>query len=316
MKYGLLEYTTSNIGDEIQSLAAKQLLPKVDTYLKRDYLNQVNTQEEIKIILNGWFTHHPENWPPADNINPLIISFHIDKEISDRLLTPKSVEYLKRYDPIGCRDLYTKSILENNGIDAYFSGCLTLTLTPDQQLNNSDEILLVDLDHEVVDALPDNLTQDARTMSHYTDPIEKIENKTRKNVPATAKKIAGASRLDHLYNYLFDITKNRTTVLKTDRESKFQKAKQYLARYAQAELVITSRLHVTLPCLAFDTPVILVHRNINDPRFSGLSEYMNLVDRSNIINQEYTNFLDLETPKSIVPIQKELENAVEEFIAE
>lgn len=38
----------------------------------------------------------------------------------------------------------------------------------------------------------------------------------------------------------------------------YRKAYSLLARYRKAELVITSRLHVTLPCLAFGTPVIYI----------------------------------------------------------
>ncbi len=64
VKYGLLTYRTENIGDEIQSIAARQFLPRVDVYVERDSLNNVVSDEKIKLIMNGWFTHKPENWPP------------------------------------------------------------------------------------------------------------------------------------------------------------------------------------------------------------------------------------------------------------
>jgi hypothetical protein len=41
-----------------------------------------------------------------------------------------------------------------------------------------------------------------------------------------------------------------------------------LRAYASAKLVITGRLHVALPCLAYGTPVILL-ANVTDPRFAG-----------------------------------------------
>ncbi len=67
MKYGLFTYKHShnnliNIGDYVQSLAAKQFLPRVDEYVERDELNSLKG-EEIKIIMNGWYTHYPGNWP-------------------------------------------------------------------------------------------------------------------------------------------------------------------------------------------------------------------------------------------------------------
>jgi len=63
VKYGLLTYRTENIGDEIQSIAARQFLPRVDIYVERDSLNNVVSDEKIKLIMNGWFTHKPENCP-------------------------------------------------------------------------------------------------------------------------------------------------------------------------------------------------------------------------------------------------------------
>jgi len=61
VKYGLLTYRTENIGDEIQSIAARQFLPRVDIYVERDSLNNVVSDEKIKLIMDGCFTHKPEN---------------------------------------------------------------------------------------------------------------------------------------------------------------------------------------------------------------------------------------------------------------
>jgi hypothetical protein len=50
-KYGLLKYKTENIGDEIQSLAAKRFLPKVDIYVDRDNLSNVKSDQKINLII-------------------------------------------------------------------------------------------------------------------------------------------------------------------------------------------------------------------------------------------------------------------------
>lgn len=34
--YGLMIYTTTNIGDEIQSIAASRFLPSIDEYISRE----------------------------------------------------------------------------------------------------------------------------------------------------------------------------------------------------------------------------------------------------------------------------------------
>ena len=50
---------------------------------------------------------------------------------------------------------------------------------------------------------------------------------------------------------------------------RFKFAKNLLYKYARAKLVITIRIHAALPCLALNTPFILVNKNFNK-RFPGL----------------------------------------------
>lgn len=45
-----------------------------------------------------------------------------------------------------------------------------------------------------------------------------------------------------------------------------------LCAYQQARLVVTSRLHVALPCLAFGTPVVLLVSDPDDPRLGPVKE--------------------------------------------
>ena len=108
-KYGLLTYLANpeyNVGDYVQSLAAAQFLPHIDKYLNREKLNIYN-EEQVKLIMNGWFMHRPECWPPSDNIDPLLISFHLNSQVKDQLLDNKGKKWFKRHQPVGCRDPYT-----------------------------------------------------------------------------------------------------------------------------------------------------------------------------------------------------------------
>jgi hypothetical protein len=143
--FGLLTYSPDvNIGDYIQSLAARQFLPKVDVYVDREKLYKYEG-EKIKLILNGWFLHNSKNWPPSDLIEPLFISFHLSPLSAKDILDEKGIRYLKKYSPIGCRDVYTKEMLIKHGIDAYYSGCLTLTLCKTYFCGSRNkEILFVD----------------------------------------------------------------------------------------------------------------------------------------------------------------------------
>ena len=116
-----------NLGDDIQAIAAGKFLPRVDRILEREKLNTYT--EEVFTILNGWFMHNPAAFPPSRQITPIIItSFHISPMAAQRMMTPETIRYLKKYQPVGCRDLYTQRLLEDHGIEAWFSGCVTLTL--------------------------------------------------------------------------------------------------------------------------------------------------------------------------------------------
>ncbi len=283
MKYGLIVAYTENIGDDIQSLAAKQFLPRVDIYVDRDKPNKVHCDEEVKIIFNGWFSHHPENFPPAECLKPLFISFHA----GNRLLSRRMVDYLKKHEPVGCRDLYTLSILKKKNVNGYFSGCLTLVL--DYKYKNfsnekKDQILIVDLDKEALKLLPRNLLNSSRFLSHYHfkftyENVDKtISSKIKKMtiygyMPKSIKRILKSIKY-HLINkplVKFDFS---IKAKKFDVKYKLKLAEDFIKKYASAKLVITSRLHAALPAVAFGTPAILVYKNFDFYRFDGLVNFV------------------------------------------
>jgi hypothetical protein len=86
------------------------------------------------------------NWTPSSKINPLFVAFHLNSSVANLLLNNSGVEYLKKYEPIGCRDYYTVDQLKNKNIDAYYSSCLTLTLGEkyNKQNEDSETIFIVD----------------------------------------------------------------------------------------------------------------------------------------------------------------------------
>jgi hypothetical protein len=62
--------------------------------------------------------------------------------------------------------------------------------------------------------------------------------------------------------------------LKSDHEY-FEYAEQLIKNYAQAKLVVTSRLHCALPCLALGTPIIFINSDgLSYGRFDGLLELL------------------------------------------
>ena len=61
---------------------------------------------------------------------------------------------------------------------------------------------------------------------------------------------------------------------------RFQIAKELLDKYARAKLVVTTRLHGALPCLALHTPVIFISKSYDYKRFPGLYDLLNTIGRN------------------------------------
>ena len=78
----------------------------------------------------GWFMHQlfkeSYGFPLHDALRPLFVSFHCNKR---DLLTDDAIAYLKRYGPVGCRDWTTVYLLLSAGVPAFFSGCMTTTVS-------------------------------------------------------------------------------------------------------------------------------------------------------------------------------------------
>lgn len=240
-KFALLSYSTTNLGDEIQSIAAQQFLPQTDLLIDRDTwsTNDRGFRGAFKIILNGWFSNNPENWPPPDFLSPCLISMHITRErpkpalsspASEVLVEGESLEYLKRHQPVGCRDSWTLDLLGKHGVECYFSGCVTLTLGAPDQGNRRDYICAVDLPDDLYPVLAERARRPILRLSHRDTRGGTFE-----------QRCATASRLLNLY--------------------------------AHAKYVVTTRLHCALPCLSFEIPVLLIRAQSDQYRFSGLIDF-------------------------------------------
>lgn len=276
MKYGLLKYAENtqffNVGDNIQSLAAKQFLPRVDTYVNREKLGDYKG-ESLKMILNGWFTHNVKDWVPSDAIIPLFVSFHMNNTAAPYMLSPEGIAYLKKHQPIGCRDQYTVETLKKHGIDAYFTGCLTLTLDSYKvsDAERNDKIY-------IVDPLYGYTTKRKVTRSYKTF-IRSILNGKIFELGKRAKHLKKIVSADLLESAIYV---NQEPPSKTyTHEEKFEMAEKLLHDYARAKLVITSRIHCALPCLAMGTPVIFVNgfeTFTDSSRFEGVIDLFNRID--------------------------------------
>lgn len=276
IKYALFSYETDNIGDEIQSIAARRFLPRIDHYVDRDHINKLETKDEVvKLIMNGWYTHNPDGFPPNNtDIKPLLISMYVADHVKDGFATDHNKFYLNKHGPVGARNTDTHDYFSSIGVDSYFSGCLTLTLKKSATIKKRDFILAVDLPGEVVDILKSNSAMPVLSM--------------------------GA----------FITTKNMS------REQRFALAEYYLYLYQSAHCVITTRLHATLPCLALETPVLnLEKENFESSRFAGLRELSHHMTISHFLENPDTYDINNppENPKDYLKIRSKLEEKCSKY---
>ena len=327
MKFGLFTYKDRNkkfnVGDYIQSLAARQYLRSVDMLIERDSLSLLKLKEETAIIMNGWFTHHPENWPPVELLRPLFVSFHLNSSHAAKVLNwEENVEYLKKYSPIGCRDIGTVKFLQEKGIDAYYSSCLTTTLDIDfSSQEKREEVLIVDV-----------LYQDDLIGQCRESPRKILSNLKNGKILHLfdRQRVIKSIIPDHIIkkaNYVSHSYKN----IDYNQEERFILAENLLKRYAKAKLVITSRIHCALPCLALGTPVVFIiggdlFRTSEISRLQGTIEHLNVIstkdislDRKisgkiNLLNPEKLNWDNIQNPDGYLKYAEKLKSICFEFI--
>lgn len=234
-KYAVLFALTTNLGDDIQTLAAINFLSKKGitnySFINRELLSEYNG-EHVSLIMNGWFTHDIKKFRPSHNITPIFLGFHCSNE----KLIRNNIDYFQTHSPIGCRDQDTAKMFEKYNVPAYFAPCLTLYF--DKVKEKTDLVVDVDLGG-----------------CSYIKPVFHDMSKYYNRLKVTHE-------ISHYWE-------------KNILNTRLMLAKKILKIYAEASLVITSRLHAALPSLGMGTKVKFINKDFNDdPRFSGYREIL------------------------------------------
>lgn len=288
-------FVCKNIGDYIQAIATRQFIDKVDEYVEQEeaYRYYPKDGKKIRLVMNGWFQWRAENWPPSDYIEPLLISMHISPLKKDKLLTPEGKAFLKKYSPAGCRDYFTKRLLESVGIPAYFSACLTLTLgkkySVPEKSGGGEDVCIVDPYFEIP---PIYGNKNGQKIFHwknffcglfktirYAPSVIKLADKdffrtySSTGYPDKSKNFFRpyykAAMFYSTYIKKFDKklllhAEYITHWIAVDMSGKITNddllklAESLVKKYAAAKMVITSRIHAGLPCLGLNTPVLFI----------------------------------------------------------
>lgn len=296
-----------NIGDFIQSIAQRQFWKGTDAgVIDIERLRDTRNDVKINLIMNGWFMWYPAKFPPPSNVNSLFVSFHLTPSIEQDFFTQETIEYLKAHEPIGARDYNTMRMLKSHGVESYFSNCLTLTLDKSYKQEKHDGGVIfcepyIDFGNNKKEIIWNLLKSILFWLSH---PI-KSANLYKKYTPLKPHntsirlfltRIFEVARFYEVYSkcfsdnilleaeYVSHLVDNYTSI-----NHKFKLADDLLQKYAKAKLVITSRIHAGLPCLALETPCIFVNENqlmYSDAvrpggRFEGIVELFNVMSYDN-----------------------------------
>ncbi len=237
MKFGVIMHkTTQNIGDDIQTYAAKCRLPSVDYFIDREKLDKFKTEDgkPAAVVMSAWYMWKKWNWPPSEYVVPLLTGIHFsDHQASEQAGSPVKTEflsgcgaeYMNKNGPVGCRDLYTLNKFKEIGLDAFFSGCITLTLPNRPRVEHErDYICAADLPADILAKLKEILKD------KDIDIVETTHYKDYRNSSASW-------------------------------EEREQAVKELLTVYQNAKCVVTRRLHCALPCLAMGVPVFVTNRH-------------------------------------------------------
>lgn len=292
------EAPRKNIGDYIQSMAAAQFAGPDAVRVERECMDGYSGGQ-TRIVMNAWFMHHPERFPPSADIIPLFVSFHVRPEIEDLFFTEKTVAYLKAYEPIGCRSADMVDMLARHGIKGVFTSCVTLTLGESYRHRSADAPpVFVDPDFPRLkrDAtwsmIPRFLSLLPRMFAHPLAVFRlsrkfKVYEYWPRNRFAIVR-LMYAAAFHKIYSPVFGDDVLLNAVYEThkipkrdcpDEEALFARADALLHLYERAPFVVTSRLHCALPCVAMGTPVwTAVRRHMKRGRFGGNEAFMNMLE--------------------------------------
>lgn len=288
MKYGLLYYKdTDNIGDDIQTFAQERFIPHVDYLIDRENLESFipEKKEKVKVIMNAWYIHDKFNFDISPYIEPLYISMFLKKfpyqagiTIGSDYLNKNILESFKKYSPVGARDIHTKNLLDKLGIESYFSGCMTLTINKFSDVEKKDYIVVVGLNDKEIDY---------------------IKKKTNREV----------------INFIQDIDKG--SFANESWEVRRKRVIDTLKLYQGAHLVITTKLHCSLPCLALGTSVLLLYDTSfpeNKDRIGTYLSYLNYIKREDFFSADIQFENPPKNPTKYLELRNTLEKNVINFI--
>lgn len=216
MKYGLPSVPLGhNIDDAVQSLLLRDLYEEHGVECS-EYVPVGQSfrykGEKLLLPMNSCNVYggpvDAKKFSASPDVDYRYLGFHLH---GDLRTFQKNVRLESDY-PIGCQDVPTRDFLRSLGYNAYFSGCISMTL-PKRQEGDYNLVYVID--------------DDAKKGLPFCDPVD-LRPITSLCLPK-----------DTPWEKCEELARDRLALLRDT-----------------AKLVITSRLHVYLPCVAMGIPVL------------------------------------------------------------
>ncbi len=255
-----------NIGDNIKSISVKQLFQyaniRESDILEVSYYDQSSISEPCSLILNSHYRRSTSmNYMYNSNIRPVFIGWGLAQ--SD--LLPEEINYIKQYEPILCRDEFTKAILTKYQIEAYVIGCLSLTFDRRESAEgNNGKYYFVGVKEKFMEFVPEYIRNQAVVTTQHVK-MDYIDEQVMKEGEINAKRL--------------------------------------LSEYKQnAKMVISPLLHCICPCVAMGIPTVAVSDNFSY-RYSFLDAFITSYNKESFSKYDWRkpeNSVEMESIKKLI----------------
>lgn len=175
MKFANFRYVNerrASLGDQIQLLAVDYIYRQMGIagediiYIDK---NETADYDGEPVIL-------PVNMPLADycehglagRFSPKITPVFLGLTLLKEGLSQAEADYLRRFEPIGCRDERTFCTMRDCGIQAYLGGCVTALLPrrPQRETGGNGKVFIIDAPEGLRPYIPPEILENAEICTH------------------------------------------------------------------------------------------------------------------------------------------------------
>lgn len=258
--YGYITCYSANNGDDIQSLAAQKLLGSDALGIDREHVNDFTYHKKINVIVQGWFMHD-KNFP-WNFENPL---------------PPVGWPPAPIINPLFIGIHFTQSFLQTVFADENIE-----YLQQHAPIGARDLATLYELQKRNIPSY----FSGCLTLTLENDCTERNDIIYLVDVPEAC--------ITHIKSRATSpvvvLTHNKYILQSLSQENRTEYATYFLNLYKKARCVVTTKLHVAMPCLGLETPVLFIqptHKGDQiDPRLTGLVDFTHSCFREDLCNNK------------------------------